>query len=115
MNKLFKLISVVLIFLTPIALQAGSIIVPIHHHSSGGSVTIKMMLGLYLAFNIFLVAFYFCRTIIWHVIHPDDTFYEYVIWSDMEYGFVDFATITFVIINGIALLSYVATLIANTL
>lgn len=115
--KLIKFLSAILIFLSPVAIHAGTVIVPfIHHYSHGrGSGNPKMVLGLYLAANIFMLTFYLCRSIRWYFSRTVDTFFEYVIWSDLKYFSVDVVAIFFGSINGFALLIFTGTLISNAL
>ncbi len=115
MKKLAFLLFIGLVMM-PIITHAGTVIIPhIYHHSHhGGSVSGKNMLGLYLAANVFMLAFYFCRTVMWYITRPTrDTFVEYVIWSDGEYIFVDLVAIMFGVINGIGLLFMTGAWISN--
>jgi hypothetical protein len=111
--------AVICMFCIPFSSLAG-VGIPIPMYYGGGSSTKNDAIGLLVAFNIPLILIYVIRSIIWIVKYNkwEDykkcSYFEYVIFSD-TYNTPLFTSITFGVINGIAILVWIAELVSNAL
>lgn len=101
-----------------IMILGGIIPIPIFT-GGGGHASPNALISLLLAINFFLILTAVIRSFIWYYhakVKQDkyfDSYFEYVIWSDFDTSFM--TGLTFLIVNGIALLFWVATLFMDWL
>lgn len=91
---------------------------PIFLNSGGGSVEPNAQVGFLIACNIFMLAIFIVRSLIWMLSitkKQDWTFTQYTIWSDMDLFTPDINTGLFVCVNGCAILIWLAIEISKML
>jgi hypothetical protein len=108
----------------PVNSIAGVMPIPIFYGGGGGChISPTQAIGLLIAINIPMVLIYIIRSIMWAVkrnkhekYDNEYSFVEYVIWSsDYDSDTPIITTSCFVILNGMALIVWIAQLISNAL
>lgn len=118
-RKIKSVIYILSVFLLcafiPTETFAGVMPMPIYL-GGGGHLSNNEAIGLLIALNIPMVIIYLIRSIIWIITRSNYcySFFEYVIYSD-ELETPMITTLSFITINGIALIVWVAKIIGNAL
>ena len=99
----------VLIFLLISISSFAGVVLPIPIYMGGGGFTNNQGLAILIASDIMSALIYFTLSIVWLVKKRDTyTYWEYVIYSDLELILTDLHTLYFLIMNGIGLLCAIA-------
>lgn len=105
-----------LVFLFPLSSFSQTIIPMPMYYGEGGSLTHNQALSMLIALNIPMILIFLFKSALWiFKLRKDYSFFECAIWSDADSILTNMNTICFSIINGIAIIIYLAVLIEGFL